>query len=261
LGKLYEKSRIINVVGETMIFEVTSHSYVQYETEPIRYTVIISDSSGGYVTPDEIENLRAVSTLTSGNIISNDVEFKGGGLYEIVSEISGVGKYVSKLSFTHEGTPHDSPIIEINIEKIEISIDTSDISPSAIIGEDNTYTINLYDSLGNKLIPDDLKIEISFPDGLTTDLITFDEITKIGNGTYEFSYNFPDVEKFSILVLADKEGYVRGSSKASVAVSGVGGGGTAGPPIFKYLIYVKPSIIIGFFILAFIIFKFAKRKK
>jgi len=259
LDKIYEKNKIVNVAGELITFEVTTYSYTQYETEPIIFTVLMKDSKGRYVYPEKLTNIKAIATLTGGQVISSDVEFKGNGVYEISSNVIGVGRYVGKLAFEFEGTPHDSPIIEIDVEKIRISIDTSEIIPTAVLDEENEYTIRLYDSLGNKLNPDSLWIEIDFPDGITTDLITFDEFTKTDEGVYKFSYTFPDVEKFTFTILADKEGYVRGSAKASVAVGGEKPL-VAGPEWFKYLIWIIPLGIIIFFILAYIFYRMVKKR-
>jgi len=258
LNKLYEKNKIVNVAGELITFEVTTYSYTQYETEPIKFTVLMKDSQGRYVYPEKLTNLRGIATLTSGQVLNSSVEFKGNGEYEITSNVVGVGRYVGKLAFEFEGTPHDSPIIEIDVEKIRISVDTSEIIPVATLGEDNEYTIRLYDSLGNKLDPDDLYIEIDFPDGITTDLIPFNEFTKVEEGVYTFNYNFPQVEKFTLNILADKTGYVRGSAKASVAVSGEKEL-VAGPKWFKYLIYIIPIGIVLFFIFAYIFWRAIKR--
>ncbi len=259
LDNLYEKTKIINMVGELIYFEVTTYSYTQYETAPIKFTVEMKDSNGIYVYPEKVDNLKAITTLTNGQIINNTIEYKGNGKYEISSNVLGVGRYVGKLSFDYEGTPYSSTIIEIDVEKIRISIDTSEIIPVATLDETNEYTIKVYDSLGNKLNPDNLWIEIDFPDGITTDLISFDDFTKIEEGVYKFSYVFPQVEKFTFEILSDKEGYVRGSAKASVAVSGEKEL-VAGPKWFKYLIYIIPIGIIVFFIFAYIFYRMVRKR-
>ncbi len=260
LNKLYEKSKIINIVGELIDFEVTTYSYTQYETEPIKFTVTMKDSKGRYVYPEKLTNLRGIATLTSGQVLNSNVEYKGDGEYEVTSNVAGVGRYVGKIAFDYEGTPYDSPVIEIDVEKIRISIDTSEIIPTAKLDETVDYTIRIYDSMGNKLDVDNLWVEISFPDGVTTELIAFDEIEKVEEGMYEFTFTFPQVEKFTFDFLADKEGYVRGSAMASVAVAG-NKPMTAGPEWFKYLLWIIPLGLIVFFGIAYVIYRKVRGKK
>ena len=260
-GRLYENSKIINFVGHLISFEVTTYSYTQYNTELITFTVEMRDAEGRYVYPEELSNIRGIATLTNGQVLETNVEFKGEGEYEISSVVTGTGRYVGKLSFEYEGTPHDSPTIEIDVEQIRISVDISEIVPVATLGEPNDYVVRLYDSIGNIIDPDDLFVQIEYPDGITTDEITFDEIERLEEGTYEFSYVFPQVELFTMDILADKEGYVRGSATASVAVSGEGGAYTAGPVWFRYLIWIIPIGVILFFVLAYVFYRIIRKRK
>lgn len=256
-GKIYDKSKTINLIGEPISFEVTTFSYTQYDTEPISFEVRMKDSRGVDIYPEKISELRPLVSLSQGIVESSEVEYKGEGLYEITSIVGGTGVFVGKIEFIYQGTRVSSPTIEINVEKIKISIDTSAIEPTARLEETHNYTIRIYDSAGNKLTPDNLWVEVAYPDGFTTETITYDEFTKIEEGVYSFGFNFVQVEKHTFDIYADKSGYVRGSSRASVSVAGKKPL-TAGPKWFSYLPWITIGFFTLFFIFAYILYK--KRK-
>jgi len=258
LGNIFEKSRAVTFVGEPIKYEVTSKTFIQFNTEPVVYLIRMKDIDGIPITLDRITNLIGLALLSNGNIVSTDVEFLGGDLYEVSSLVNGEGTYLGKIQFDFAGSTVQSPEISIDVREVKVNIETAEITPVANLDSTGNYTIRFVDSLGNVIDPDNIEIRVTFPDGVTTDLISFDEFTRIEEGVYEFSYTFNQVEKYTFDIIADKSGLIRGIAKASVSVAGVGDL-TAGPPIFKYLIYVVPGFVVAFFIIALIIFLIRRR--
>lgn len=260
LGKLYEKIKLVSFQGQSLKFDATTYSYIQYDSNPIRFEVVIKDNDERYVYMEKLSNVQVVASLTNGVVKNNSVTYLGNGKYEIISNVEGVGKYVGKMSFTYEGATYNSPIMEISIEKARLSIDTSLISPIAKTGEDNSYQIRIYDSSGNLITPDDINIKVSLPDGTTTKLIKFNELITSSTGVYNYEFIFNQVEKHTFLITVDKEGYVRGSATVSVGVSGAKEM-TAGPEWIASVWYILPIGIVVFFVIAFVIYKLVGGKK
>lgn len=257
-SKTLSVSKIVTFAGEPVNYKVTTYSYTQYDSNPIKFLVELKDTSGGYIYPEKISGITVVSSLSNGVISSNSVTYQGNGVYEVLSYTNGVGTYTGKLQFNYQGTVQSSPIISINVEKMVISIDTSKISSSAYLNDNKNFTIKLFDSEGDKLNPDNIQIKVSFPDGTTEDTISFTEMHKVGDGEYTFPFYFQQVEKYTFDILVDKAGYVRGSAKVIVAV-GAHSDTDALPGWFANLPYIVIGSIVAFFILSYIIYKWRKR--
>lgn len=255
LGIEYTKSKIVNLVGRPIIYKVSTYSYVQYNAEPIRFNIELKDLKGRSVYPGKLNNLRVESSLTNGQIISNNIEYKGSGLYEITSIVSGVGGYIGKILFTYDSQEEQSPSIEIDVEKTGISIDSSQIDPIVDLNEQVSFSFKIYDSFGKILIPENLWAEIQFPDGVTVRQIPFSEIRYL-NGEYTFDFIFTQVEKHTLNIYATKEGYVLGNSISTIIVGG-GQGMGAGPEWFSSIFWIVPLFFVLFFIVAY----FLTRKK
>ena len=256
--RLYEKSEVVNFVGQPINYKVGTFSYIQYDSQPVKFTVEMKDLNARDIYPDKLKNLRAVASLSGGQVGTSNIEYKGNGLYEISSAVSGSGVFAGKVEFDYQGTPQSSPIIEITIDRVSVNIDISEIDPTAKLKQNRTYTIKVFDSFGNKINPDNLWVSIKFPDGATTDLVPFERIKKVSEGVYEFYYTFPQVEKFTFDIFADKAGMVRGSAKVSVAVSG-DKEATAGPAIFGQFSYLVIGAFLLLFLVAYLIYRRVKR--
>lgn len=259
LGKEYTKSKIVNLVGRPILYDVSTYSYVQYNAEPIRFNIELKDLKGRSVYPEKLTNLRVDASLTGGQIISSNAEYKGSGLYEITSIVSGVGGYIGKILFTYDGQEEQSPSIEIDVEKTGISIDSSQIDPVASLNELTNFKFKVYDSFGKVLVPENLWVEIKFSDGVTVRQIPFSEII-YSNGEYSFDFTFTQVEKHTMNIYATKEGYVLGNSISTIIVGG-GSNLGAGPSWFSQLQFIVPGFFVIVFIVAWLMTKKKKGRK
>lgn len=241
-------------------FEVTAETFIQFNIQPVIYQVRIRDVNGVPLTPVVISAMEQIAVLSNGQVLSDNIEFLGNDLYEVTTQVSGVGEFISRVQFLFLGDVIRSPSITIDVRESKVNIETAEITPVADLGATETFKVGFVDSLGNKIDPDNIEIRVTFPDGVTEDLITFDEFTKLSIGEYEFSFTFTQIEKYTFDIIADKAGLTRGLAKASVSVSG-GKELTAGPPILKYLVPVIVGSIVVFFLIAFLIFWLAKRRK
>lgn len=233
---------------------LTSYAYTQYNKEPIKFTVRLKDATGIDIYPEKITNLKGFATLTNGQIISQTVTYLGKGEYEVKSTVIGNGDLVGGIEFKYLEDTIKTQTITIRVEDVAVNIDTSFITPVANLYETNKYQISIYDTLGNIITPDNLWIQVTYPDGVTKETITFDKFTKVKEGTYEFSFYFNQVEKYTFDIYADKMGFVRGSAKASVS-SASEEEKVVGPTWFPYLKYIVPIGFIAFFIIAYILFR------
>lgn len=251
LGRAYEASKVIQITGSSIKYEVATYSSTQYSSKNITFTVTMKDSKGLDILPSQLTNLHPVITLTQGTVYTGEVSYKGSGLYEITSKVGGSGSFVGKLAFNFEGLPQSSPIITIDVRPMGISIDASRISPGAYLNDTIKYTISVLDSTGEKLDPDSISIKVSLPDGTTVRTIPFSEIKKVEKGVYEFSYTYDQVEKHTFDIYADYKDYARGNVKASVAVSaegddfgpGVGGFGKS----LNWILYGGIGLLVLYF--------------
>lgn len=247
LGRSYEKPKSIQIQGKEINYNVSTYSYTQYSSKNITFNVKMTDSKGIEILPSQITKLKAVSSLTQGTIKSEEVIYKGFGLYEINSRVEGSGKFVGKLAFDFEGFPQSSPIITIDVRSMGVSIDTSKISPGAYLNETKNYTISITDPGGLKLDPDNLWIIVALPDGTTVKNINFSDIKKVSEGVYQFSYTFTQVEKHTFDIYADYSNYARGSARATVAISGAGDDFGPGPGFgfgnLPYFLYAGIAIV------------------
>lgn len=241
-------------------FEVTAETFVQFNTKPVVYQVRIRDVNGVPLTPVVISGMEQVATLTNGNISSSNIEFLGQDLYEVTTEVEGVGEFISQIQFLFLGDVIRSTPITIDVRESKVNIETAEITPVGNLGATETFKVGFVNSLGNKIDPDNIEIRVTYPDGVTEEIITFDEFTRLSVGEYEFEFTFNQIEKYTFDIIADKEGLTRGLAKASVSISG-DDELTAGPPIFKYLVPVIVGSIAVFFLLALSVFWLAKRRK
>ena len=259
LGIEYTKSKIVNLVGRPIKYEVSAYSYVQYNAEPVKFNVELKDLKGRSVYPEELNNLQVDASLTNGQIISSNAEYKGSGLYEVSSIVSGVGGYIGKITFEYEGQEEQSPSIEIDVEKTGISIDTSQISPVADLNTPTSFNFKIYDSFGKVLVPQNLWAEIKFSDGVTVRQIPFNEFIYL-NGEYSFDFTFIQVEKHTLNIFATKDGYVLGNSISTIIVGG-GEGGMAGPQWFSDVGYYAIGFLVIVFVVAWLITKKKKGRR
>lgn len=261
-GKTQEASTNIFFEGIPITISPSTASPIQYNLEPIEYIVNIEDTFGRDITPGQISNLQASATISDGIIKSNNINYVGSGDYKVVSEIEGNGIYNGVISFNYQGTPFSSSGINIEIRDVVLSVDTSNIEPVADLDSNKTFSIAISSNLGEFVDPDNIIIEVTHPSGIEKDFITFEEMTRVGEGLYEFDYsNFNEVEKYSFDFLVEKEGYTKGANKAVVSVSG-GSGGESGPTWISYFSRYKFLIVIGGVgIIGFVLYRKFRRKK
>lgn len=238
----------------------TTYSYTQYDAVPITFLVELRDSNGAFIYPQKITELEAITSLSNGEIVSNEIEYNGNGVYEISSVVTGTGDFSGQIKFNFLGTDVVSPVIMINVEKINIAIDTSKVSPSAVLGETKANNISIFDSLGNSLTPDNVYIKVSYPDGITYDEITLSDLTKINGNTYSFEYTFEQVEKYTFDVYAEKDNYVKGTSKMSI-ISYADESEEESSIGFTAVLYAIPVGLIILFSVAYLISRKKKGKK
>lgn len=218
LGEVKTTTEDIYFGGEAIIFTPTTYSYIQYTTKDVEFTIEIKDGKGRYITPTTGE-LTVISTMTSANVLSNNVEYIGNGKYRITSDVSGSGLYNGKVNLLYQGVNFESIGISIDIRDVTIDIDTSDITPVATLGNTETIAFYTMSSLGGNIEPDEITIEVSYPGGYITDTLTMNDLTRVNTGSYEFDYTFNEIEKFTFNIYADKEDYTRGTARASVSVA------------------------------------------
>jgi len=260
-GKYKEASSNLFFEGIPLTVSSSTDSYIQYNLEPIKSTINIVDVYGRWISPNEISNIQSTVTLTNGQVLSSDVEYLGSGDYELNSEVQGNGMYSGIVSFNYQGALFSSTAVSIEVRDAILSIDTSQIEPSADYMENGTYQIKISSSLGSLVDPDNLYILVTHPSGFETETIQFNEITKIDTGIYEFNYNnFLEVEKYSFDIFAEKDKYTKGNAKASIAVAG--SGGQAGPGWFGMVVQYKWFILVGgVVVVGIILWRRTKRKK
>lgn len=244
-------TKIIQVMGNAITYNVSTFSYTQYSSKGITFLVSMKDARGIDVVPEQIDNLHAVASLSGGKVYSGDITYMGNGLYQVTSNVSGSGKYVGKIAFNFEGLPQSSPVIEINVEPMKVIIDASSIKPGAYLNEPMEYEIKIFDAAGEPLDPDSIFVEISLPSGTKVNTIPFSEITRTGEGLYTFEYTFTEVEKHTFNIYSDYANYSRGSARASIAVSSHGddfGPGVAGIGTgLTWIFYVGGAALVLYF--------------
>lgn len=258
-SKTISQSKTVTFVGQPIVYKVSAFSYTQYDSNPIKFLVELKDNNGNDIYPDKISAITPVTSISNGIVQSNTATYLGKGLYEISSVVNGVGKFTGKLQFTYQGTTQSSPIIEINVEKISISIDTSKIPSSGYLNDQMNFTIKIFDPEGNPLTPDNIQVKASYPDGTTVKTISFSQITKVAEGEYQFPFYFQQVEKHTFLITVDKIGYIRGSATVTVAIAGKADV-DAGPSWFSSLPTILVVGSIAFFAIAFYLSKKRRRR-
>ncbi|MGC9309823.1 MAG: hypothetical protein ACP5D2_03975 [Candidatus Nanoarchaeia archaeon] len=259
--KDYNKARIVNFVGEPIKEEVTAgrEGYTQYNNNPITFRVKLEDMNGNPISPDRLNNIEAVTSLSNGEILSNEVDFRGEGVYIISSEVIGTGNFVGKLRFEYQKTMQNTNIVKIEVKQPQIVI-SNDIGSSSMLNDTNTYTLSISDVRGEKINPDNIWIEVTYPDGITKDIIDMEDMNRIDNSTFKFNYTFSQVEKYSFDIFATKSGYVKGHYLATVSITGESEF-LAGPSWLRYTAQISIVFIILFFISAFLLYWFKIRKK
>jgi len=236
--------------GITILFEPTTESYTQSNKVPVVFFVEAKDALFRDISPELINNLQAITSLTQGTTSNEVIEYLGNGLYQISTDVEGTGVFLGKLAFEYEDIYFESPSIQITVGVVTLSIDTSKIAPLAYIGETETYEISFASSLGFPITPDAVEIIVSLPSGFEEETLTLNDLIKTGEGKYVFDYSFTQVEKHTFDIYLDKEGYTRGSARASVSVTseeGDFGPGIGG--ISKWVWISLAGAIVLFFVM------------
>lgn len=226
-----------NPINSTVIMETTgvnirnainmvssAESYVQYSNQPVISYVVVTDAQGAAVDPSQIQNLQ--SNSSGAGISSSNVTYLGNGKYKIISAVSTTGVYSAQISFLYNGVRFASSPLQIDIDISSVSIDVSKISPVANLEDTGTYTVSIFDSMGAILTPDNIYVDVRFPDGTQVAMIPMSQITPVSAGVYQFSFTFTQIEKYTFNVYAEKSGYAKGAAMASVAVNTPSASGT-----------------------------------
>jgi len=208
----------INVKGAINTVSGTD-SYTQYSNSPITSYVTVTDSQGAAVDPSQIQALRSISTVSSGSIISSDITYLGNGKYKITSTVSTSCAYIPQMAFTYGGFQFNSTTLQITVQTPYLSIDVSRISPIASLNDTGSYTVSVFDSTGAVITPENIYVDVRYPDGSQVKLIPMSQITAVSPGVYKFSFQFTQIEKYTFNIYAEKAGYAKGSAMASVSVN------------------------------------------
>lgn len=104
----------------------------------------------------------------------------------------------------------------------ELDIDVSEVPMIAKI--DSVLDLNFYivDEDENRIDPDEMSITVRHPDGTTVHNIDYNEINRVGVGSYKITYEFDTLEKYSFDINAQKDGYGSDFCKATVAINSIG---------------------------------------
>lgn len=218
LDKTVTAEKNIYFGGETIIFTPTTYSYIQYTAKPVEFTISISDIKGKYINPS-MGTLTVTSTLSNSAILNSQITYLGNGQYKIISTVSGSGIYTGKVKLSYYGIDFESKGIQIDIRDTSLEINTAGITPTAFLNTTETITFTTTSSIGGTVEPDAITIDIQYPDGYTTKHLTTSDLRSLGSGIYSFNFTFPQLEKYTFNIYADKIGYTRGSSTISIAVS------------------------------------------
>lgn len=135
----------------------------------------------------------------------------------------------------------------------ELDIDVSEVPMIAKINTVLDLSFYVVDDAGDRIDPDTMSITVRHPDGLTFVRIEHDEITRVGVGHYQITYELDTLEKYSFDITAWKEGYVSDFCKATVAVNEIG---DTDPSILviavvniKYIIWACGFLCLGIVVL------------
>lgn len=234
--------------GSVLQFQTTTESYVQPNTQPIKFTVNIQDNLHRWITESQITNLQPIATLSQGQILKSNYKYLGDGDYEISFNVSGTGVFLGKISLEYNGQTYVSPTIQIDVRVSSISIDASKIPASSYINTTETIKFLFADSTGNLIDPDTIDVIISLPSGYQEETLSKADLTRVSLGVYSFSYLFKNVEKHTIDLYGSKEGLAEGHARASIAVSAVGDDFGPGPGFgfgnLQYFIYAGIAILL-----------------
>lgn len=259
-GRTYTKSLNAFFTGYPVATSETSKSYVQYEMDNIEFEVTVTDINNIPLTPSSLSNINPICSLSQGTVESSSYVHLGDGLYRITSQVTGMGTFLGKLSFTYMTKDFESDNIEINIRENKISIGTSEF-PS--MGQRDTPIegiINVFDAKGERFNPDELKVTVYYPDGYTTETIEKSAMTNEGIGRYTFSYTPTQLEKYSFEVTANSAGITEGTATASVAVASAPGEGDDGRdsmgPIITFFLDNIIFLLIAFAAVFVLIWRF-----
>jgi hypothetical protein len=250
------KSIAIPVYFEGSPIKVTAStvSPIQYSSDPVNFIVHIETEDKRLITPDELLNMYVLATLTNGQVKNSTITYLGNGDYKIISTITGTGTYNGALYFNYLTVNKSSQGISIDIRNPVLGIDTTSIQPYIYLNETGHYTISITSSSGNKVDPDSIQIEVTKPSGFEKETINMNQLTRVTEGVYSFDYsNFNIVEQYTFNFYVDKNGFSRGTAKASVACttkSGTEGqAGGSGIAFFsQYGLWIFLIIIIGLII-------------
>ncbi len=252
--------RNVNFGGNPVVTEATTESGIQYEMNPIVYTITVRDSLGEYLTPTYISNIVPYATLSMGTVDSMSYTHKGDGEYEIYALVTGVGNFAGRLNFDFLNEPITSNAASIIVEENSVDISVLGIPNSAIRGEYFTGTVRVFNPMGESLDPDNLYINIDLPDG-TESIITFSELYRVSTGIYEFNYRPAQLELYTFEAIAEKDGMTSGSAVRQVAVNDeyTGEDLDAAGNILGLIMENIIIVIISFIGIIIILWKFMKK--
>lgn len=245
--------------GVPITMSSSTKALTQYNLEPIVFYVEIDDIYGTGVSEERLDYMEVISSLTKGTIRNSTIEYIGSGEYKISTNVLGIGTFSGYLNIDYEGTLFNSIPISIEVLSPSLDIDTSSIAASVDYGANKTYTFKVVSSLGGVINADNVWIEVTHPSAFEKEIISNDDILRVGEGEYMFDFNnFNEIEKYSFDIYAEKEGFELGNAKASVAVAG-DSNVAAGSDAIGFLVQYKWLILSVVIIL--IIFVLIRRMK
>jgi hypothetical protein len=218
LGVNYERTLDVFFGGYPIQTSVYADANYWSEFETIVFYVEVKDINGVYMTPIHLSNILPVCTLSQGNIESSTADHLGNGKYKVTTEVTGTGNFIGKITFDYLNTPFESAAINMYVDVYAIGISTINIPTQATRNKAFTGEVQIFDTLNNRIDPDNIEIIVHYPDGATNDIISFNQLTKKSIGVYQFSYYPTQLEKYTFEVTAHKTGMVSGTGYADVIV-------------------------------------------
>ena len=135
----------------------------------------------------------------------------------------------------------------------ELDIDVSEIPMIAKIDSVLDLSFYVVDGDGNRIDPDTMSITVRHPHGIKQHTINYNEIKRVGVGSFEITHEFDTLEKYSFDITAEKEGYDSDFCKATVSINSMG---VTDPNIFvvaivniKYVLWACGFLCVGIVVL------------
>jgi len=215
--------------GSVLQFKSTTSSYTQPNTQPIKFNVNIQDNLHRAIADSQVNNLTVMASLSNGKITGSSYKYLGSGDYEINVNVNGTGVFLGKLSLLYSGELFVSSTIQIDVSTSSIGVDVSKIPAAATLNSTTNIPFTFTDSTGNLVDPDSITVIISLPSGYQQENLTKSALTRTGVGSYNFNYEFKQVEKHTFDIYGEKSGLSTGRATAGVAVSSSGSNYGPGP--------------------------------